>query len=138
MRKILSIAVVLFIAGTVMAFAKGYVPKATVTAEIGKDGIQRVSIEGGEYYFSPDHIIVKVNVPVEMTVSKTGGYVPHDIVIDAKEAGIYVKEQLDKTPKVIKFTPKKAGKFPIICSEKFLFFRSHKDKGMEGQLEVRE
>ncbi|UCD35342.1 MAG: hypothetical protein JSU90_00500, partial [Nitrospiraceae bacterium] len=30
-------------------------------ASVDSDGVQRVEIEGGEYYFMPRHIMVKVN-----------------------------------------------------------------------------
>ncbi len=101
-----------------------------------ENGIQRVDIVGGDYYFDPNYIIVKVNVPVEFHVKKTSGVVPHDIVMDEAEAGILFKEKLSSEPKVIRFTPKKTGVFPIYCSKKLLFFKSHRDRGMEGVLEV--
>ena len=129
--SVLSLAIVClcFVSG-VMAQKKEF--KATVD----KDGVQRVEVIGGEYFFDPDHIIVKVNVPVELTVRKKSGVVPHDIVINAPEAGINFKEGFGKEPKVIKFTPTKTGKYPIYCSKQLLFFKSHKERGMEGLLEV--
>ncbi|MCX7794288.1 MAG: hypothetical protein N2257_07810 [Thermodesulfovibrionales bacterium] len=105
-------------------------------ADIDADGIQRVEIIGGSYYFKPDYIIVKVNVPVELKVKKEPGITPHDIVINAPEAGIDFKVDLDTEPKVVRFTPTKAGKYSIYCSKRFLFFKSHRERGMEGILEV--
>jgi plastocyanin len=101
-----------------------------------ENSIQRVEMTGGDYYFDPNYIIVKVNVPVEFHVKKASGIVPHDIVIDEAEAGIVFKEKLISEPKVIRFTPKKTGVFPIYCSKKLLFLKSHRDRGMEGVLEV--
>ena len=106
------------------------------TATIGEDGVQRVEMVGGGYFYKPNHIIVRVNVPVELKVSKEGGIVPHDLVIDAPDAGITVRESLSSEPKVIKFTPTKVGKYPFYCSKKPPFFKSHREKGMEGVLEV--
>lgn len=107
-------------------------------AEIGADGIQRVEVIGGDYYYDPDYIIVKANVPVELTVKKESGIVPHNIIIKAPEAGIDFSEGMSTKPKVIRFTPTKAGKYPIECDKRFLFFKSHKDRGMKGTLEVEE
>jgi plastocyanin domain-containing protein len=101
-----------------------------------KDGVQRVDIVGGDYYFDPNYIVVKVNVPVEFHVKKVSGIVPHDIVMDEPEAGITFKEKLGSEPKVITFTPKKTGVFPFYCNKRFLFFKSHRERGMEGVLEV--
>jgi plastocyanin domain-containing protein len=105
-------------------------------AVIADDGVQRVDVLAGSYYFIPDHIVVKVNVPVELRVKKETGVTPHDIVIKAPEAGIDFKESLRGEPKVIKFTPTKVGKYPFYCDKKLLFFASHREKGMEGVLEV--
>jgi plastocyanin domain-containing protein len=105
-------------------------------AAIDADGVQRVEIVGGGYFYKPDHVMVKVNVPVELKVRKEGGIVPHDLVIDAPDAGITVRESLSGEPKVIRFTPTKVGKYPFYCSKKPPFFKSHRDKGMEGVLEV--
>jgi len=110
--------------------------KKIFKATVDKDGIQRVEVTAGEFFFDPAEIIVKVNVPVELKVKKQPGIVPHDIVIKAPEAGVDIKESLSKDPKVIKFTPVKTGRYPIYCSKKLLFFESHREKGMEGALEV--
>ncbi|MEW6109574.1 MAG: cupredoxin domain-containing protein [Nitrospirota bacterium] len=105
-------------------------------AAVDPDGIQRVKITGGDYYFAPDYIIVKVNVPVELSVVKEAGIVPHNIVINAPEAGINVNKTMGKDPELIKFTPLRAGKYPFYCDKKFLFFKSHREKGMEGIIEI--
>jgi plastocyanin domain-containing protein len=103
---------------------------------IDKDGVQRVDIVGGDYFFKPGHIVVKVNVPVELNVRKETIIVPHSIVIDAPEAGIKVNESLSRDPKAITFTPTKAGSYAMYCDKKPPFLASHREKGMEGMLEV--
>ncbi len=107
-----------------------------VVAVADADGVQRVEITGGEYFFEPDYIVVKLNVPVEFKVRKKGGYTPHDIVVKAPEAGIDFAEALGKEPKVIKFTPTVVGKYPMYCSKKLPFVKSHRDRGMDGMIEV--
>ncbi len=103
---------------------------------VGKDGVQRVAIVGGSYFFKPSHIVVKVNIPVELKVSKESSLVPHDIAANAPEAGIVFQETLSTTPKIIKFTPTEIGKYPLYCSKKAPFSKSHREKGMEGVIEV--
>ena len=107
-----------------------------VVAAVGADGIQRVEVNAGSYYFDPNVIVVKVNVPVELTVKKAGGSTPHNIVLKAPEAGIDFSEALSTEPTRIQFTPTKVGKYPFECTHKLLFFKSHKDRGMHGVLEV--
>ena len=36
----------------------------------------------------------------------------------------------------VRFTPTKAGVFAFYCDKKLLFFKSHREKGMEGVLKV--
>ena len=100
------------------------------------DGVQRIRIIGGSYFFKPAHIVVKANVPVELLASRESGITPHNLVIRAPDAGVSVDEDLGTDPKKIVFTPTKAGKYPIYCSKKLPFVAGHREKGMEGLLEV--
>jgi plastocyanin domain-containing protein len=135
-KKMRNFIVAALIISGVFFVSNLYAEQTTFRATIDKDGVQKVEVLGGDYFFKPNHIIVKVNVPVEMKVSKEEGVVPHNIVINAPDAGIDFNEVLGKEPKVIKFTPKKAGKYLFSCDKKLLFFKSHKDKGMKGTIEV--
>lgn len=105
-------------------------------ADIAADGVQHVRIESGGYFFKPDRVVVKVNVPVALSVSMEKGIIPHTLVIQAPEAGIAVDESLSSEAKTIRFTPTAVGSFPIYCKNKLLFFESHREKGMAGVLEV--
>jgi plastocyanin domain-containing protein len=110
--------------------------ESKTVADIDRDGVQRVDIMGGSYFFKPNHIIVKVNIPMELKISKESGFTPHDIVAKSAEAGIEFQESLSSTPKIIKFTPIKVGIYPFYCSKKAPFSKSHREKGMEGVIEV--
>ncbi len=110
--------------------------KNTFKAVVDNEGVQRVDVVAGEHFFKPNFIIVKVNVPVEMKVRKEPGIVPHDFVIKAPEAGIDILESLSKEPKSVKFTPTRPGKYTFYCDKKLIFSKSHREKGMEGVLEV--
>lgn len=112
--------------------------KKEFIAKIDKDGVQRVEMSGGSYYFDPNYVVVTVNVPVEITIRKAPGLIPHDIVLKAPDAGIDFAVELKDSPQTIRFTPTKAGIYTFICDKKLLFFESHKDKGMYGALEVRD
>jgi len=105
-------------------------------ATIDKDGYQRVEMTAGEYYFDPSVVVVKVNVPVELTIKKTGGMTPHNFTIKAPEAGLDFTIDISSEPKKVSFMATKTGSYPFECSKQFLFFKSHKDRGMHGVLEV--
>lgn len=108
----------------------------TVVATLGADGVQRIEMVGGSYFFDPDRLVVKVNVPVEITIRKEKGFVPHDIAMDVPDAGMKFNVELKTTPSVIRFTPTRTGTFPFACTKKLLFLKSHKDHGMKGEIEV--
>ena len=135
MRPIKFLIIFLILSG--IGFAQE-VEKKVYKATIDADGVQRVDVLSGGYFFDPNYIIVKVNVPVELNIKKEQSIVPHNIIIKDTEGGIDIKESVSSVPKVIKFTPKKVGKYPFYCDKKFLFFKSHREKGMEGSLEVTE
>lgn len=140
MKKLAMLCLLLFCCGLLALPAWGDEerPKEekVFKATVDSDGVQRVDILGGSYFFRPKHVIVRVNVPVELKVRKEAGIVPHDIAMKAPEAGIEFSESLGEEPKVIRFTPTRTGKYPFYCSKKLLFFESHRKKGMEGTLEV--
>ena len=54
-------------------------PKADPKAEkrfvatVDADGVQRVAILGGGYFYDPSYVVVKVNVPVELSLTKKPG-----------------------------------------------------------------
>ena len=120
-----------------VAYAGG-AERKEFTASVDKDGVQRVEILGGSYFFNPNYIIVKVNVPVELKIRKESGVTPHDFILQAPEAGMNIKADLGTDATIIVFTPTKIGTYPFYCDKKLPFVASHKEKGMEGVLEVRE
>ncbi|NTV14900.1 MAG: quinol oxidase [Desulfobulbaceae bacterium] len=105
-------------------------------APLGGDGVQRLEITGGEYYFTPNYLVLKVNTPVELKIKKVGGYIPHNLIVKAPEAGIDFKLDLQNDFQNIRFTPTKTGKFPMYCDKSLLWFANHREKGMEGLIEV--
>jgi plastocyanin len=135
MKKILLAIFFVLLAGAAMAEER---EARTAFVPLAEDGVQRVEVVGGDYYFDPAHIVVRVGLPVELLVTKTAGIVPHNIVIEGQEAGGKVRESISTDPKAIRFTPQKTGSFAIYCDKKLLFFPSHRVKGMEGVLEVTE
>jgi plastocyanin len=110
-----------------------------VVVAMDADGVQRVEIVGGEYYFDPNYIVVKVNKPVEFKVKKATDstfFIPHNIIVKAPEAGMDFNIDLKKEIQAVKFTPTKVGKYPVYCDKKAPFSKTHRDKGMEGTIEV--
>jgi plastocyanin len=125
-----------FVCATGPVYAQAPAAPEVYRAAVDSDGVQRVHIVGGDYYFSPNHIIVKVGVPAEFIMRRETALVPHSLVLKSPEAGIAIDEDLAAEPKAVTFTPTAVGKYPFYCRNKLLFFKSHREKGMEGVLEV--
>ncbi len=137
MRRLTSLSVVTILLLVFLA-SHARTEEKKVVAPVGADGVQRVEVVGGSYFFDPNYVIVKVNVPVEMKIRKESGMVPHNFVLKAPEAGMDVTVDLGKEPQTIRFTPTKVGEYPFYCDKKLLFFESHREKGMKGILKVEE
>ncbi|MBR8084749.1 quinol oxidase [Burkholderia vietnamiensis] len=120
-------------AGTAFARADATVP---TRVPVDADGVQRATIVGGSYFFRPALLMVRADVPVELTVSAEPGVVPHSFEIDAPQAGIAVHTELATTPRTLRFTPRQPGRFAYYCTHRLLFLRSHRERGMAGVLVV--
>ncbi len=102
------------------------------------DGVQRAALEADSYRFSPNHLVVKAGHPVELTITSVTWLVPHNVVIDDPRSGLTIREEIPAGENAtITFTPLAPGSFAIYCDKKLLFFKSHRERGMEGVLEVR-
>jgi plastocyanin domain-containing protein len=115
-------------------FAQG--EKEPHVAKLDADGVQRVRIVGGSYFFKPNHIVVKVNVPVELSASRESGIAPYNLIVKAPEARLAVEEDLATDVKKVVFTATAVGKYPFYCSKKLPFVAGHRERGMGGVLEV--
>ncbi len=109
---------------------------APVTATLDEDGVQRASIVLDSYSYAPGPLIVRAGKPVELMLTKEG-FAPHDFVIDDAAAGFTVKQDVGGDGVKVSFTPLNPGTYAIYCSKKAPFAASHREKGMEGVLEVR-
>ena len=108
------------------------------TVPTDSDGVQRTTVVLDSYSYQPAHLIVEKGKPVELTLKSVTILTPHNFIIKDPAGGLSVEEDVGagKTS-VVKFTPMQAGIFPIYCDKRLWPLPSHRDKGMEGKLEVR-
>jgi len=112
---------------------------APIVATIDADGVQRATLVLDSYSYSPSHLIVEVNRPVELTLTSVSSFAPHNLVIDDPESGLAIRHDVGSgSTSQLRFTPTHVGTFPFFCDKKAPFMASHRKKGMEGTLEVRE
>jgi uncharacterized cupredoxin-like copper-binding protein len=108
-------------------------PVHEVRATPGGDGVQRVELRVHAFYFDPNRIVLKANVPVELHVKNHSAFIPHNFTCDAPEAGIQVEKDLGLLwdGETALFTPTRPGEYKFFCD-----VDSHAKKGMTGVLVV--
>lgn len=109
-----------------------------VTAEIGADGVQRATIILDSYSYTPHHLLVQAGKPVELTLTSVTTIIPHNFILKDSAVGLNVEKDVSagKTDKVT-FTPSQAGTVTFYCDRRLWPMPSHREKGMEGRLEVK-
>ncbi len=142
MRRQSGLALTGIIAGLVFVFTpvsavESFDASALVIVPVDSDGVQRATIVVDSYSYTPSHLQVEVGKPLELILNSVTIITPHNFVL--KEPGAGLMLELDvPTGKgtIIRFTPTQRGLFKFYCDKKLLFFKSHRDKGMEGLLDV--
>ena len=110
----------------------------TVVIPIAADGVQRATVTLDSYSYSPNHLIVEAGKPVELTLTSVTTIIPHNFIIKDPAGRLSVEQDVSAGKTVtITFTPTQPGTFPIYCDKRLWPLPSHRDKGMEGTLEVR-
>ena len=108
------------------------------TVPTDSDGVQRTTVTLDSYSYEPAHLVVDKGKPVELTLKSVTILTPHNFIIKDPAGSLSVEQDVSAGKTVVlKFTPMQAGTFPIYCDKRLWPLPSHRDKGMEGKLEVR-
>jgi heme/copper-type cytochrome/quinol oxidase subunit 2 len=102
------------------------------------DEVQRATVTLDSYSYSPKHLIVETGRPVTLTLTSVATIIPHNFIIKDRSGNLSVEQDVSAGKTItITFMPTQPGTFPIYCDKRLWPFPSHRDKGMEGKLEVR-
>ena len=113
-------------------------PGPPFVVPVAVDGVQRATVILDSYSYQPDHLIVERGKPVELTLTSVTTIIPHNFIIKDPAGSLTVEQDVGAGKTVlVKFTPTQSGTFPIYCDKRLWPLPSHRDKGMEGKLEVR-
>jgi heme/copper-type cytochrome/quinol oxidase subunit 2 len=100
--------------------------------------MQRATITLDSYSYAPNHIIVEAGKPVELTLTSVTTMIPHNFIIKDQAGNLLIEQDVGAGKTIIMtFTPAQPGTFSIYCDKRLWPLPSHRDKGMEGKLEVR-
>lgn len=111
---------------------------SSLVVPMAADGVQRATVLLDSYAYSPSHLIVEAGKPVELTLTSVTTMTPHNFVIKGQAGNLFVEQEVSAGKTVtIRFTPIQPGLSAIYCDKRLWPLPSHRDKGMEGTLEVR-
>jgi hypothetical protein len=85
-------------------------------AAIGPDGVQRVNIRCGPDFFDPRSIVVRANVPLQLSVSTTADLASHNFTLTMGPTTVDVPVR----PAQMSFllSPRLSGRFQALCQDK--------------------
>lgn len=106
-------------------------------ATVDADGTQRLTIVGGSYFFKPEHVLAKAGKPLELIVRMEEGIVPHRFVLEGPDGKPAADIELSTMPKNLRIDLP-PGQYSFACPNRLLMFKSHRERGMSGILEIRE
>ncbi len=106
-------------------------------ARLDADGVQRVQLLGGSYFFRPERIAARAGQPIEITLQLEPGIVPHSFVLEGPDGRAVAESPMGSEPRTLRLTLP-AGDYRFHCPKQLLGFKSHRERGMAGLLEVRE
>jgi plastocyanin len=100
----------------------------TQTVPTGVGTLEKITVEGNEYAFTPSTITLKKGQTAEITFKNTGKF-PHNLTI--ADLGVKSKTIQSGEEDTFSVTPDKTGQFGFVCT-----VPGHADKGMKGTLTV--
>jgi hypothetical protein len=86
------------------------------SAAIGPDGVQRVNIRCGPDFLDPRNIIVKANVPLQLSVGATSELAPHSFTLAMGATTIDAPVGAAQRSFVI--APRLSGRFQVLCQDR--------------------
>lgn len=108
-----------------------------VAAAAGGDGVQRVAIVGGSYFFRPAQIVARAGQPLELRLSVEPGLIPHRFVLEGPGGQPLADVVLGPQEQTVRLSLA-AGTYAFYCPNRLLLFPSHREHGMAGVLRVQE
>ena len=121
-------------AADTLTFSSG----SAIAVPVSPDGVQRATVILDSYSYSPNHLVVENGKPVELNLTSITMITPHNFIIKDSAASLSVEQDVGAGRTVVaRFVPTQPGLFPFFCDKRLWPMPSHRDKGMEGILEVK-
>ena len=101
------------------------------------DGVQRTTVILDSYSYSPNYLVVEHGKPVELTLTSVTTIIPHNFIMNDPGGSLSIEQDVSAGKTVtMRFIPTQRGHFSFFCDKRLWPMPSHREKGMEGILEV--
>lgn len=89
-----------------------------------------------DYRFQPKELTAVAGYPVVLTLINPERITPHNFTLETGAAEPVIVDIGAGETKTVRFTPNAPGTYAFHCRSKLLWFKSHREHGMEGTLTV--
>jgi plastocyanin len=99
--------------------------------------VRVVEVLLGSYRFMPTEIQLIAGEPVILRLVNADSIIPHNFTIHDASGELDINVDVIAGETVdINLKPSTAGRYTFYCGNKMLFMKSHREKGMEGVINV--
>ena len=96
-----------------------------------------IEVTLGDYRYMPGNIELLIDQPVILRLINVDSYTPHNFTLQDASDGLDVNVDIPAGQSVnVHLMPLVAGSHTFYCKNKLLFMDSHREKGMQGTLNV--
>lgn len=124
---------------TILALFWFGVPESALSQTSPPAPAERVieyTISMRDYRFHPNDLTAVVGYPVVLTLINPERITPHNFTLEKGAAEPVIVDIGAGETKTVRFTPNAPGTYTFYCKSKLLWFKSHRDHGMEGTITV--
>ena len=99
--------------------------------------IKVIEVQLGDYRFIPQEIQLIADQPVILRLVNTDSITPHNFTMKAANSAADINVDVPGGESIdVQLEPLPEGHYTFFCANKFMFMKSHREKGMEGTLVV--
>ena len=99
--------------------------------------IKVIEVQLRDYRFIPQAVQLIADQPVILRLVNTDSITPHNFTMKAASSAADINVDVPGGESIdFQLEPPPAGRYTLFCANKFMFMKSHHEKGMEGTLVV--
>ncbi len=103
----------------------------------GDAAVFRVPVTLGDYRFSPTRVRIPAGRPVTLELRNTDKLIAHNFTLEQPHAAAQLSVDVGAgQTRSLPLPPLAEGRYRFFCNQKLPFMKSHRERGMHGELLV--